>query len=127
MFFENQRFETKEGALYKLKYFVRPNGRCPTKEFLYSIQEVDLEKITAWLMRLRNEGYKLIYPYSGNASRKLKYLRVRKGSMVFRIFYFFDKDIIITVNGYVKKKDKLDPIEIARAERLRKEYLDNKS
>lgn len=78
-------------------------------------------------MRLRNEGHKLIYPYSGNASRKIKYLRVGKGTMEYRIFYFFDKNKIITANGYVKKKDKLDPTEIARAERLRKEYLKNKS
>ncbi len=109
----------------KLEFFVRPNGKCPTREFLESIQERDLSKVTAWLKLLKERGHSLIYPYSSNASRKIKYLRIRKGSMVFRIFYFFDENTIVTVNGYVKKEDKLDKVEIERAERLRKEYFEN--
>ena len=43
--------------------------------------------------------------------------------MEYRVFYFFDKDKIMTVNGYVKKDMKLDMAEVERAERLRKEYF----
>ena len=111
--------------MHNVIFYVRPNGKCPTKEFLNSISKGDLSKLTAWLQLLSERGYSLIYPYSSNATKEIKYLRIRKGTMVYRIFYFFDKDKIVTVNGYVKKDMKLDPAEIERAERLKQEYLEN--
>lgn len=109
--------------MHKVEFYVRPNGKCPTKEFLNSIQKGDLFKVTAWLRLLSERGHSLIYPYSSNATREIKYLRVSKGTMEYRVFYFFDKDKIMTVNGYVKKDMKLDMAEVERAERLRKEYF----
>jgi phage-related protein len=55
-------------------------------------------------------------------------MRVKVGSDIYRIFCFFDKgQLIILLNGFQKKKDKTPRQEIIRAERLKKEYYDNKA
>ena len=54
-------------------------------------------------------------------------MRVKVGSDIYRIFCFFDQgQLIILLNGFQKKKDKTPRQEIIRAERLKKEYYDNK-
>lgn len=107
----------------QVEFYRRSDGECPTQEFLDNLQETDRHKVISWLELLEERGYKLCRPYSDTAQGKIKYLRLRKGTMVYRIFYFFDRDKIITVNGYVKKEGRLDQAQIDRAERLRKEYL----
>lgn len=54
-------------------------------------------------------------------------IRVKVGSDIYRIFCFFDQgQLIILLNGFQKKKDKTPRHEIIRAERLKKEYYENK-
>lgn len=54
-------------------------------------------------------------------------MRVKVGSDIYRIFCFFDQGrLIILLNGFQKKKDKTPRQEIVRAERLKKEYYENK-
>lgn len=54
-------------------------------------------------------------------------MRVKVGSDIYRIFCFFDQgQLIILLNGFHKKKDKTPRQEIIRAERLKKEYYENK-
>ena len=55
-------------------------------------------------------------------------VRVEVGSDIFRVFSFFDKGkLIILVNGFQKKSQKTPKSEIEKAEKLKKEYLENKS
>ena len=55
-------------------------------------------------------------------------VRVEVGSDIFRVFSFFDKGkLIILVNGFQKKSQKTPKAEIEKAEKLKKEYLENKS
>lgn len=55
-------------------------------------------------------------------------IRVKVGSDIYRIFCFFDEGrLIILLNGFQKKKDKTPRQEIARAERLKKEYYESKN
>lgn len=54
-------------------------------------------------------------------------IRVEVGSDIFRVFSFFDKgNLIILVNGFRKKTPKTPKGEIELAERLKKQYLDEK-
>ena len=54
-------------------------------------------------------------------------IRVSAGNGIFRIFCFFDKgDLIILLSGFQKKTQKTPRKEIKRAERLKKEYYENK-
>ncbi len=54
-------------------------------------------------------------------------IRVEVGSDIFRVFSFFDKgQIIILVNGFQKKTQKTPKSEIELAEKLKKQYFDEK-
>ncbi len=54
-------------------------------------------------------------------------IRVEVGSDIYRVFSFFDKDkLIVLVNGFQKKSQKTPQSEIELAERLKKQYFDEK-
>ena len=55
-------------------------------------------------------------------------IRVEVGSDIYRVFSFFDKgQLIILVNGFQKKTQKTPKNEIELAEKLKKQYYDEKS
>jgi len=54
-------------------------------------------------------------------------IRVDADKGIYRIFSFFDNgDLVILLNGFQKKTQKTPKNEIKRAERLKKEYYENK-
>ena len=54
-------------------------------------------------------------------------IRVEVGSDIFRVFGFFDKgQLIILLNGFQKKTQKTPKGEIELAEKLKKQYFDEK-
>ena len=54
-------------------------------------------------------------------------IRVSAGNGIFRIFCFFDNgNLIILLSGFQKKTQKTPKNEIKRAEKLKKEYYENK-
>lgn len=55
-------------------------------------------------------------------------IRVEVGTDIYRVFSFFDKgQLIILVNGFQKKTKKTPKSEIELAEKLKKQYFDEKS
>lgn len=53
--------------------------------------------------------------------------RIKLGSNIFRIICFFDKgNIVVLLNGFQKKSQKTPRNEIELAERLKREYYENK-
>lgn len=60
-------------------------------------------------------------------SKGLYEIRVESGSNIYRVFGFFDEEkMIILINGFQKKTQKTPKGEIELAEKLRKEYFDEK-
>ena len=54
-------------------------------------------------------------------------IRVEVGSNIFRVFCFFDKNqLVILINGFKKKSQKTPGKEIELAEKLKKQYFDEK-
>jgi len=54
-------------------------------------------------------------------------IRVQVGNNIYRIFCFFDKEnLVILLSGFQKKDQKTPKKEIKRAEKLKKEYYENK-
>ena len=54
-------------------------------------------------------------------------IRVEAGSDIYRIFSFFDKgQLIVLINGFQKKSQKTPKNEIELAEKLKKQYFDEK-
>ena len=54
-------------------------------------------------------------------------IRVEVGSNIYRVFSFFDEGkLIILVNGFIRKTQKTPKTEIELAEKLKKQYFDEK-
>lgn len=54
-------------------------------------------------------------------------IRVESGGNIYRVFCFFDKEkLVILINGFQKKTQKIPKKEIDKAEKLRKQYYDEK-
>jgi len=54
-------------------------------------------------------------------------IRVKAGSDIYRIFCFFDEgNLVILVNGFQKKTEKTPRNEIAKANRLKQNYYEEK-
>lgn len=54
-------------------------------------------------------------------------IRVEVGSDIYGVFSFFDKgNLVILANGFQKKTQKTPKNEIKLAEKLKKEYFDEK-
>jgi phage-related protein len=86
------------------------------KKFNWTLQ------LIATLDRVPEKYFKHITGSSG-----IYEIRVEIGSDIFRVFSFFDKgQIIILVNGFQKKTQKTPKSEIELAEKLKKQYFDEK-
>lgn len=54
-------------------------------------------------------------------------IRVEVMSNIYRVFSFFDEgQLIILINGFQKKSQKTPKKEIEKAEKIKKEYFDEK-
>lgn len=55
-------------------------------------------------------------------------IRVEFGGNIFRVFSFFDRGrLVILINGFQKKSRQTPKKEIERAEKLKKQYFDEKN
>lgn len=79
-------------------------------------------KLIATLDRVPIKFFKHIKKSTG-----LYEIRVEVGSNIYRAFSFFDKGkLVILINGFQKKSQKIPKREIERAEKIKKQYFDEK-
>ena len=86
------------------------------KKFNWTLQ------LIATLERIPEKYFKHLTGTSG-----LYEVRVEVGSDIYRVFCFFDKgQLVVLVNGFQKKTQKTPKAEIELAEKLKKQYFDEK-
>jgi phage-related protein len=79
-------------------------------------------KLIATIDRIPIKFFKHLEGTSG-----LYEIRVEVGTDIYRVFSFFDKGkLIVLVNGFQKKTQKTPKGEIELAEKLKKQYFDEK-
>lgn len=112
---------------FTVQFFEKDDGSCPVEQFLDSLDNKMAAKAYGMIELLEEYGNELRMPYSEQLDDGIFELRVKFGSNITRILYFFfvGKNIILT-NGFVKKTQKTPSDEIARAKRYRKIYLTRK-
>lgn len=55
-------------------------------------------------------------------------VRVEVGGNIFRVFSFFDEgQLVVLINGFQKKTQKIPQNELVLAKKIKKEYLDEKA
>ena len=89
---------------FEVEFYEKENGNQPVREFIISQENKMIAKILDMINLLQDNGHQLREPYSKALENGLFELRIKSGSNISRIIYFFyvDRHIILT-NGFVKK------------------------
>jgi phage-related protein len=99
----------------------------PALKFLESLPLKLEAKAYRAILLLKTFGYSLREPHSKTLinSGGIKELRIKVGTDICRFFYFHFKDTIYVItSGYVKKEMKTDKNEIEKAQKLRKQFIE---
>lgn len=99
------------------------------KEFLDKIDEKSREKIIYNIWKARSTNDKELFK---KLQDEIWEFRTKYSKTYYRLLAFWDKTdkqdtIVISTHGIIKKTDKVPKKEIDRAERLRKEYFNEKN
>ena len=115
-----------ERVEYRVVFYSTVEGEKPVVDFLEELRGTNgalHELVTAGLRELKqraNHGPPLTASIQGSSG--LMELRVGRADIA-RVFFFFQPNrVIVCTNGYVKKSQKVDPSEVARAERYRADW-----
>lgn len=95
----------------------------------YATLSPDVKKKFNWTLQLVSEIERVPEKYFAymKSSSGLFEIRVEVGSNIYRVFSFFDEGkLIVLVNGFIKKTQKTPKSEIELAEKLKKQYFDEK-
>jgi hypothetical protein len=101
--------------------YLKSNGRSPLEEYLRTINSKrELAYIKAAIDRLITNNGVLPMPYAKKVDDKIWELRSNLGN---RVFYFIatGREIIL-LDGYTKKRDRIEPRVIWRVRNMYQEY-----
>jgi len=112
---------------FEMKFYKLPSGKCPVESFLDALDHKMRAKMLRLMLLLKENGNDLREPYSKYLEDGLFELRVKQGTNITRVLYFFmiDREIIIT-HGFVKKTQKTPRAEIEIAQKYRRDYISRK-
>lgn len=98
------------------------------EQFLLSQPEKVQNKIFKVLGIIETQQYIPIqYLRHIQGTKGLYKTRFKLGSNIWRVFCFFDEDILVVLlNGFQKKSQKTPKVEIERAKKLMYEYIEEK-
>ncbi len=109
---------------FEVELYETASGECPVKKFLNETETKMRAKTMRMIALLEEKGNELREPYSKPLSDGIFELRVKIGSDISRVLYFFvvGNKIVLT-NGFIKKTQKTPRAEIDRAKQYRADYL----
>lgn len=110
------------GAI-QVELYDTEDGKCPVRDFISSLEPKMQAKVFRTIDLLEYNGNELREPYSKSLGDGIFELRVKQGSDITRVLYFFfiGNKAIIT-NGFVKKTRKAPIGEIALAKKYKADY-----
>ncbi|OGS28028.1 MAG: hypothetical protein A2297_02060 [Elusimicrobia bacterium RIFOXYB2_FULL_48_7] len=110
--------------MYKVLYYVNRRGDLPAKEFICSLELKVRAKVMKWIELLEEKGPDLPRPYADVLRDKIRELRISHGRLEIRILYFISKNsLIVLTNGFFKKEQETDRMEIDKAIKCMDEYI----
>ncbi len=103
-------------------YFIKQNGRSPVEAYLKTLNDLrQIASIQAVIERLIQAGGRLPRPIAAQVKGKIWELRTRFGN---RVFYFIQEGSeIILLDGYTKKRDRIELRVLNRITNLYAEYM----
>ena len=109
--------------LIDVDFYELPDGTEPVREFLDSLDKKMRAKMFREIDLLAENGPDLREPHSKHLEDGIFEIRVKQGSNISRVLYFFfiGRKAVLT-NGFVKKKMKTPRNQIALAKKYRQDY-----
>jgi len=109
-------------------FFREPTGEVPVRDWLLELRRKDQKaaaKCVARIELLAEMGHELRRPIADFLRDGIYELRVRKGSVNYRVLYFFHgKDVAILAHALTKEAD-VPEVEIERALRRKAKFEAN--
>ncbi len=107
----------------KVIFYEREDGERPVLTFLLSLDLKMRVKIIGAIRLLEERGHLIHEPNSKKLDDHIFELRVKQGSDIVRVLYFYAKgNEACLTNGFVKKQDKTPYREIEKANRYRDDW-----
>lgn len=124
IFHYNSNKEVVKMNGYEIMVYAKIDNSEPVTEFLLSLPSKMQAKVLRQIDMLAEFGNQLREPYSAPLEGGIFELRIKQGSDISRVLYFFfvGNKIILT-NGFVKKTRKTPPEQIRLAKAYREDYL----
>ena len=109
---------------FQVDFYENTNGEIPVEAFIKSLDKKMRAKMLGMINILQEYGNELREPYSKHLEAGIFELRVKVGSDISRVLYFFyfNRKIILT-NGFIKKTNKTPRVELQRAKQYRNDYM----
>jgi phage-related protein len=115
---------------WEIEFYKTESGREPVSDFIQSLKSVaDQAQILRVLDLLLEHGLHLGNPYVRDVTgmRKLKELRIRSQSGIYRIFYFaFTGQKFVLLHAIAKKSQKTPKKDLRLAFQRMKDFLSRK-
>ena len=110
--------------MYNIEFYEKSNGKIPVKEFLNKLEKKMRTKALREIVLLTDHGRDLREPHVKYMKNGVFELRIKTGSDISRIFYFFfTGEKIILTNGFIKKTQKTPSKEIEKALEYKNDYI----
>lgn len=109
--------------MFDVDFYRKEDGTAPVEDFLDSLDVKMRNKALNSLRLLEEFGNRFREPHSKSMGEGLFELRIKFGSDISRVFYFFyTGDKIILTNGYIKKSRKTPKGELELAQKYKADY-----
>lgn len=119
-----------ENSDYSVDFVKLDSGNIPFNNFLDSLSKVERAEVLALIeefRKLKSKGENLPANMSGFLKDKIFELRTKHENRISRSLYFFAiGKLIVFTHGFIKKTEKTPPVEIEKAVKYRKNYLEDK-
>ena len=105
-------------------FYKTPDGKCPIKDFLDSLEVRVAQKIV-WVLNLLEDLDSVPSLYFKKLTGKsgIWECRIKYDSNIYRIFCFMFKNNVILMHGFIKKTQKTPQNEIKRAEKYKEDFI----
>lgn len=112
---------------FEIIIYTKADGTTPVLDFIQTLPGKMRAKAAREINMLAEYGNELREPYTKYISDGIFELRIKVGSDISRVlfFYYKEKTIVIT-NGFIKKTDKIPWREILTAKKRRADFKKRK-
>ena len=124
----SDRTYTKGVRKEEIVFYKFADGTCPVKDFIRSLDVKMKAKTLKTSELLENRGTALREPYSKSLGNGVFELRIKQGSDITRVLYFFyvGNKAVLT-NGFTKKTNKTPREQIELCQKYKSDYEWRKS